>query len=78
VALDKSFNFYYYDNFDALKRHGAKIEFFSPISDARPPPCSGLYIGGRLPRGTWSASGKKPDDEKSNQGACRGLDAHIW
>ncbi|CAE6488622.1 Cobyrinate a,c-diamide synthase [Candidatus Nitrosotenuis uzonensis] len=49
VALDKSFNFYYYDNFDALKRHGAKIEFFSPISDARPPPCSGLYIGGGFP-----------------------------
>jgi cobyrinic acid a,c-diamide synthase len=49
VALDKSFNFYYYDNFDALKRHGAKIEFFSPISDAELPPCSGLYIGGGFP-----------------------------
>lgn len=49
VALDKSFNFYYYDNFDALKRNGAEIEFFSPISDARPPPCSGLYIGGGFP-----------------------------
>jgi cobyrinic acid a,c-diamide synthase len=49
VALDKSFNFYYYDNFDALRRNGAKIEFFSPISDSVPPQCSGLYIGGGFP-----------------------------
>lgn len=49
VALDKSFNFYYYDNFDALRRNGAKVEFFSPISDSSPPECSGLYIGGGFP-----------------------------
>lgn len=49
VALDKSFNFYYYDNFDALKRHGARLEFFSPVSDRRPPECDGLYIGGGFP-----------------------------
>lgn len=49
VALDKSFNFYYYDNFDALRREGAKIEFFSPISDPTPPNCDGLYIGGGFP-----------------------------
>ncbi|MGQ0606803.1 MAG: cobyrinate a,c-diamide synthase [Candidatus Nitrosotenuis sp.] len=49
VALDKSFNFYYYDNFDALRRNGAKLEFFSPISDSSPPECSGIYIGGGFP-----------------------------
>src|SRR5574338_69629 len=49
VALDKSFNFYYYDNFDALRKNGAKIEFFSPISDDSPPECSGIYIGGGFP-----------------------------
>lgn len=49
VALDKSFNFYYYDNFDSLRRNGAKIEFFSPISDKSPPECSGIYIGGGFP-----------------------------
>ncbi len=49
VALDKSFNFYYYDNFDALRREGAKLEFFSLISDSSPPDCSGLYIGGGFP-----------------------------
>ena len=49
VALDKSFNFYYYDNFDALRKNGARIEFFSPISDDSPPQCSGIYIGGGFP-----------------------------
>jgi len=49
VALDNSFNFYYRDNFDALKREGAKIKYFSPISDSKIPDCDGLYIGGGFP-----------------------------
>jgi cobyrinic acid a,c-diamide synthase len=49
VALDESFNFYYQDNLDALKKEGAKIEFFSPISDLRVPDCDGIYIGGGFP-----------------------------
>ena len=49
VALDNSFNFYYHDNLDALRREGAKIKFFSPISDSKIPQCDGLYIGGGFP-----------------------------
>jgi len=49
VALDSSFNFYYRDNIDALRREGAKIKFFSPISDSRVPSCNGIYIGGGFP-----------------------------
>ncbi len=49
VALDKSFNFYYYDNLDALRREGARIKFFSPIYDSKLPSCDGLYIGGGFP-----------------------------
>lgn len=49
VALDKSFNFYYHDNLDALKREGAKIKFFSPIYDSKLPTCDGIYIGGGFP-----------------------------
>lgn len=49
VALDKSFNFYYHDNLDALKCEGARIKFFSPIYDSKLPTCDGLYIGGGFP-----------------------------
>ena len=49
VALDNSFNFYYKDNLDALRREGAKLKFFSPISDSKVPTCDGLYIGGGFP-----------------------------
>jgi len=49
VALDESFNFYYQDNLDMLKKEGAKIEFFSPVSDLKVPECDGIYIGGGFP-----------------------------
>jgi cobyrinic acid a,c-diamide synthase len=49
VALDESFNFYYQDNLDALKKAGATLEFFSPIHDKKIPSCDGLYIGGGFP-----------------------------
>ena len=49
VALDNSFNFYYQDNLDALRREGAKLKFFSPISDSKIPNCDGMYIGGGFP-----------------------------
>jgi len=65
VALDKSFNFYYYDNFDALRRQGAKLEFFSPISDLSPPECSGLYIGGGFPEVLGQPLAKNQSMKKS-------------
>jgi cobyrinic acid a,c-diamide synthase len=49
VALDNSFNFYYDDNLNALKRQGASLTFFSPIKDKKIPKCDGLYIGGGFP-----------------------------
>ncbi len=49
VALDSSFNFYYQDNLDALRREGAVLEFFSPVKSKRVPKCDGLYIGGGFP-----------------------------
>ncbi|HSB56586.1 MAG TPA: cobyrinate a,c-diamide synthase [Nitrosopumilaceae archaeon] len=49
VALDESFNFYYQDNLDALQKEGAKLEFFSPVSDLNVPDCDGIYIGGGFP-----------------------------
>ncbi|MGI0018612.1 MAG: cobyrinate a,c-diamide synthase [Nitrosotalea sp.] len=49
VALDESFNFYYQDNLDSLRRLGAEIVFFSPVSDKKIPSCDGIYIGGGFP-----------------------------
>jgi len=49
VALDSSFNFYYHDNLEALRREGAKIKFFSPVSDKKIPKCDLIYIGGGFP-----------------------------
>ena len=49
IALDSSFNFYYHDNIEALRREGAKIKFFSPLSDKKIPNCDCIYIGGGFP-----------------------------
>jgi len=49
IALDSSFNFYYHDNLEALRREGAKLKFFSPVSDKKIPACDLIYIGGGFP-----------------------------
>lgn len=49
VALDTSFNFYYQDNLESLRREGALLKFFSPVNDTKIPKCDGLYIGGGFP-----------------------------
>ena len=49
VALDTSFNFYYQDNLEALRREGATLKFFSPVTDKKIPHCDGIYIGGGFP-----------------------------
>ncbi|MCV0400885.1 MAG: cobyrinate a,c-diamide synthase [Nitrosopumilus sp.] len=49
IALDTSFNFYYQDNLEALRREGANLKFFSPVKDKKIPKCDGLYIGGGFP-----------------------------
>lgn len=49
VALDGSFNFYYRDNLNALRREGATLKFFSPTRDRRLSHSDGIYIGGGFP-----------------------------
>lgn len=83
VALDSSFNFYYQENLENLRREGAKIKFFSPINDSKLQKCDGLYIGGGFPeiQGKTLAKNqsmkksikKFAEDEKPIYGECGGL-----
>jgi cobyrinic acid a,c-diamide synthase len=50
VARDRAFNFYYADNLDLLKRAGAELVEWSPLSEPQPSePVHGLYFGGGFP-----------------------------
>jgi len=50
VARDRAFSFYYEDNLDLLRRHGAEIVPFSPIGDVTlPADLDALYLGGGYP-----------------------------
>ncbi|MGQ0377045.1 MAG: cobyrinate a,c-diamide synthase [Nitrososphaerota archaeon] len=70
VALDNSFNFYYHDNLDALKREGARIKIFSPIYDSNLPTCDGLYIGGGFPEILSDSLAKNQKMRKSIKNAA--------
>lgn len=50
VARDAAFCFYYPDNFEMLRRAGARIYYFSPLEgETLPREAAGLYLGGGYP-----------------------------
>lgn len=48
IARDPAFCFYYQDNLDRLRAAGARLVFFSPMTDPLPK-VDGLYLGGGYP-----------------------------
>lgn len=49
VARDQAFAFLYRANLDLLRAQGAKLSFFSPLSDAALPETDALYLPGGYP-----------------------------
>jgi cobyrinic acid a,c-diamide synthase len=50
IARDRAFSFYYEDNLDLLRKHGATLVPFSPLSDAElPADLDAVYLGGGYP-----------------------------
>lgn len=50
ILKDKAFHFYYQDNIDLLIDMGVKIQYISPLEDAKlPKDMDGLYLGGGFP-----------------------------
>lgn len=81
IAQDSAFCFYYHDSFDALRRLGAKLVFFSPMSD-RLPEVDGIYLGGGYPElyarelstsGTRDEIKKAAEDGMPIYGECGAL-----
>src|SRR5580658_9137561 len=49
VARDEALTFYYEDNFDLLREHGAELVFFSVLREDFPANLDALYLGGGYP-----------------------------
>ena len=49
IARDNAFSFIYQANVDLLKKLGAEVRYFSPLSDQKMPDCDALWLPGGYP-----------------------------
>lgn len=61
VARDAAFGFYYADDLDAFRRHGAELIFFDCLKDKDVPHVDGLFIGGGFPETHMAALAANSD-----------------
>ena len=76
VARDPAFCFYYQDNFDRLKKFGAELTFFSPMTDPLPS-CDALYLGGGYPELYADALSTAPAREQIRDAIGDGLPVYA-
>ncbi|WP_457611743.1 Ni-sirohydrochlorin a,c-diamide synthase [Methanocaldococcus sp.] len=74
VAYDEAFNFYYWENIEALEENGAKIKFFSPLHDDEVPDVDIIYIGGGYPE----IFKEKLSENKDMINSFREFDGYIY
>jgi cobyrinic acid a,c-diamide synthase len=72
VARDAAFCFYYQDNLDLLRRAGADLVFFSPLTDPLPD-VDGLYLGGGYPELHAEALSRAPCTRALGAAAADGM-----
>jgi cobyrinic acid a,c-diamide synthase len=79
VARDSAFCFYYQENFRLLERAGARLVFFSPLTDEElPEGVAGLYLGGGYPE-IYSAAlaANRPMREAIRKAALDGMPVYA-
>jgi len=72
VAMDQAFCFYYAENLTRLRREGAELVFFSPMTDHLPS-VDGLYLGGGYPELYAEALEESPCRKEIKKAADEGL-----
>lgn len=78
VARDAAFGFTYPDDLEALVRAGARLEFFSPMSDARLPEADAILLPGGFPETHLQAlSANAPMRAAIRSAAAAGMPIHA-
>ncbi|MDP2062416.1 MAG: cobyrinate a,c-diamide synthase [Phaeovulum sp.] len=78
VARDAAFGFTYPDDLEALVRAGARLEFFSPLSDARLPEADAILLPGGFPETHLKAlSANAPMRAAIRAAAATGVPIHA-
>jgi cobyrinic acid a,c-diamide synthase len=76
IARDSAFCFYYPDNFDRLRKAGAELVFFSPLTEHLPD-VDMVYIGGGYPELHLPALESSPFTSEIKQAVERGLPVYA-